>query len=412
MLPRWVQEPLCRMLKVMPAVFVQGARQVGKTTLAQRLVEAGVMDAYYSFDDLALLRAAERDPKGFVENLPERAVLDEVQRVPEVLLPLKQRIDAQRKPGMFLLTGSASALTFPQIADALVGRMAPIILYPLSQGEMEGVRESWLQRAFEGDWQIQSVPASDDLWLRVARGGYPEAVRLTDPQERTLWLRAYASTLVTREVSLLADIERAADLGLLLTLLASLTCQMLNMASLSRETGIPHSTLQRYLKLLEAVMIVVRVPAWHAHPHQQLLKTPKVMLNDTGLATALLQHDADSLQRDPLLRGRMLENFVGMELLKQMSYASEPYRLYHLRTSKGREVDFLIENAHGFLLGVEVKASATVDEDDFRHLRAIGEGFGTRWAGGVVLYTGTTLLPFGERLWAMPVSCLWQAWER
>ncbi len=151
MLPRWVQEPLCRTLKVMPAVFVQGARQVGKTTLAHRLVKAGFMDTYYSFDDLALLRAVERDPKGFVESLPERAVLDEVQRVPEVLLPLKQRIDAHRKPGMFLLTGSASALTCPQIADALVGRMASIALYPLSQGEQEGARENWLQRAFEGD---------------------------------------------------------------------------------------------------------------------------------------------------------------------------------------------------------------------------------------------------------------------
>lgn len=159
-------------------------------------------------------------------------------------------------------------------------------------------------------------------------------------------------------------------------------------------------------------MVVVRVPAWHAHPHPQLLKTPKVMLNDTGLATALLQQNADSLPRDPLLRGRILENFVGMELLKQMSYAPEPYRLYHLRTSKGREVDFLIENARGLLLGVAVKASATVEESDFRHLRAAGEWLGSRWAGGVVLSTGTTLLPFGERLWALPVSCLWQTPER
>ncbi len=159
-------------------------------------------------------------------------------------------------------------------------------------------------------------------------------------------------------------------------------------------------------------MVVVRVPAWHAHPHPQLFKTPKVMLNDTGLATALLQQNADSPQRDPLLRGRMLENFVGMELLKQIRYALEPYRLYPLRTRKGRKVDFLIENARGLLLGVEVKASATVEESDFRHLRAAGEWLGARWAGGVVLYTGTTLLSFGERLWALTLSCLWQAPER
>jgi Predicted ATPase (AAA+ superfamily) len=173
--------------------------------------------------------------------------------------------------------------------------------------------------------------------------------------------------------------------------------------------GMPHTTLQRYLRLLERLMVIVRIPAWHAHAHQQLLKTPKVLMNDTGLAAALLNLDETRLQSDALARGRLLENFVGMELLKQISYAPEPYRLYHLRSSKGREVDFLLEDADGRLLGIEVKATATVSSDDFRHLRAVGEWLGARWAGGVVLYTGATLTPFGERLWAMPIPCLWQA---
>jgi predicted AAA+ superfamily ATPase len=407
MIPRWIGERLQKWLQVMPVVFLQGARQVGKTTLAMQLMEEGVMNAYFSFDDLTLLQAAQRDPKGFVDTLPERAVIDEVQRVPQVLLPLKARIDANRKAGMFLLTGSANPLTLPQVADALVGRMAVLTLYPLSQGEMEGVREIWLVRAFEGRWQITSMPTAD-LWFRVVRGGYPEAVRLHDPTARRLWLRAYADTLITRDVNLLADIERTADMASLLQLLAALSGQLLNLSSLSREMGMPHSTLQRYLKLLERLMVIVRVPAWHAHAHQQLLKTPKILMNDTGLAIALLNLDEPRLLSDNLLRGRMLENFVGMELLKQISYAAEPYRLYHLRTSKGREVDFLLEDAQGRLLGIEVKASTTVSAEDFRHLRAVGEWLGARWAGGILLYTGTTLLPFGEQLWAMPISCLWQ----
>jgi hypothetical protein len=411
MVPRWIREHLQKWLQVMPVVFLQGTRQVGKTTLALQLVEEGLLNAYYSFDDLTLLQAAQRDPKGFVDTLPEHAVIDEVQRVPQVLLPLKARIDANRKAGMFLLTGSAHPLTRAQVADALVGRMAVLTLYPFSQGEIEGVRETWLARAFEGRWWISSIPTAD-VWSRVLRGGYPEAVRIHDPTERRLWLRAYADTLITRDVNLLADIERAADMAFLLQLLAALSGQLLNVSNLSREMGMPHSTLQRYLKLLEWLMVIVRVPAWHAHAHQQLLKTPKILMNDTGLAIALLNFDESRLLNDNLLRGRMLENFVGMELLKQISYAAEPYRLYHLRTSKGREVDFLLENAQGKLLGIEVKASAMVNADDFRHLRAVGEWLGERWAGGIVLYTGTTLSPFGVKLWAMPISCLWQiGWE-
>jgi hypothetical protein len=391
----------------MPAVFLQGARQVGKTTLAQQLVEAGVMTAYFSFDDLTILHAAERDPQGFVDALPERAVIDEVQRAPQVLLPLKARIDANRRAGMFLLTGSASPQALAHAADALVGRMAVLTLHPFSQGEIEGVREDWLARAFEARWQIASI-AAEDVWYRVVRGGYPEAVSRTNPAERQLWFRALADTLLTRDLAMLADIERAADMALLLQLLAALSAQLLNVANLSREMGTPHTTLQRYLKLLERLMVLVRVPAWHAHAHQQLLKTPKVLMNDTGLAAALLNLDETRLHSDPQLRGRLLENFVGMELLKQISYAPEPYRLYHLRSSKGREVDFLVEDAQGRLLGVEVKASATVNADDFRYLRVVAELLGVRWVGGVVLYTGATLLPFGERLWAMPVPCLWQ----
>jgi hypothetical protein len=208
---------------------------------------------------------------------------------------------------------------------------------------------------------------------------------------------------------MLADIERTADMAQLLQLLAALSCQLLNVANLSREMQMPHTTLQRYLRLLERLMVIVRIPAWHAHAHQQLLKTPKVLMNDTGLAAALLNLDEMRLQSDALARGRLLENFVGMELLKQISYAPEPYRLYHLRSSKGREVDFLLEAADGRLLGIEVKATATVSSDDFRHLRAVGEWLGARWAGGVVLYTGAILTPLGERLWAMPIPCLWQA---
>lgn len=406
---RWLLSPLKTLLGVMPAVFIQGARQVGKTTLAKQLIAEGLMDAYFTLDDLATLQGAQQDPKGFVDALPERAVLDEVQRVPQLMLPLKQRIDAHYKPGMFLLTGSASPLTLPQVADALVGRMSIVTLHPFSQGELEGRREGWLSRAFEGRFSMHSGLAANDLWQRVLRGGYPQAVAQPTLSLCQMWLRSYAETLITRDVRLLADIERVADMGRLLQLLAAQTGQLLNLANLSREIGVPHSTLQRYLLLLETLMVVVRVPPWYTTITQQLLKTPKVFLNDTGLALAILEIGEERLRQDALMRGRILENFVACELLKQISYAETAYRLYHFRTSKGREVDFVVENAHGQIVGIEVKASATVGADDFRHLRALAEWMGERWAGGFVLYTGSMQVPFGERLWAVPVSSLWQA---
>ncbi len=408
-LRRHITERLLERLTVAPVVFLNGARQVGKTTLAQELIRAGVLRAYFNLDVFETLQAARADPQGFVNSLPLGAVVDEVQRAPELLLPLKQRIDTARQAGMFLLTGSANPLTLPRVADALVGRMATVTLYPFSQGELEGTETQWLAKAFKGEFAMASYESLGDIWARVACGGYPQAVALTDARQRQLWLRDYADTLLTRDVQILADIERTASLARLLRLLAAQTCQILNLSSLSRESGIPHSTLQRYFVLLETLMVVVRIPPWHANISQRLLKSPKVMLNDTGLALALLNYTETRLAEDDLLRGRMLENFVGMELLKQIASAPEPYQLYHLRTAKGHEVDFILEDSSGRLLGVEVKASATVGTDDFRHLRAFSEWAGERWAGGIVFYLGTTQAPFGAGLWASPIQCLWRA---
>ncbi|MCS7273513.1 MAG: ATP-binding protein [Fimbriimonadales bacterium] len=409
LLERWAIERVREALRVMPAVFLQGARQVGKTTLAHQLLAEGLMDAYYTLDDLTTLQSALQDPKGFVEALPERAILDEVQRVPQLLLPLKQRIDSARKAGMFLLTGSASPAALPQVADALVGRMGIVMLHPFSQGELERRRECWLVCAFEGAFAMRTDLDTSDLWGRVLRGGYPQAVAQPTLLQCQMWLRAYAETLLTRDVRLLADIERVADMGRLLRLLAAQNGQLLNLSNLSREIGIPHSTLQRYLRLLETLLVVIRIPPWYASISQQLLKTPKVFLNDTGLALAVLGAGEERLLQDALLRGRMLEAFVANELVKQISYAETTYRLYYLRTSKGREVDLIVENAQGQVIGIEIKAAATVNAEDFRHLRALAQAVGERWAGGYVLYTGTAQVPFGNRLWALPVPSLWEA---
>jgi len=407
MFERWLTERVVSLMSVFPVVMLQGARQVGKTTLAQQLITRGYLKHYYSFDDPATLEAATSDPAGFIETLPPGSVLDEVQRVPEVLLPLKARIDRERGVGQFVLTGSANPIARFRMGEPLVGRMGAVTLYPLSQGEQVGKCERWLEQALQG--QILHVEAEqDNLWERVVKGGYPNAVLAPAPQARTEWLNGYLDTLLTREVRELAEVQQVSELVLLTRLLAANSAQLLNQASLSRECGIPQTTLRRYVSLLEAMFLLTRVPAWYTNISQRLLKTPKILLNDTGIACALLDVDENRLLQDPLLRGRMLESFVGMELLKQIEFTAQRVRLSHFRTASGHEVDFVLEKASGEVVGVEVKASSRLDADDFRGLRFLQSVVRERWQVGVVFYTGTKTLPFGERLWAQPVNALWE----
>ncbi len=406
MLERWLTERVVRMMGVFPVVMLQGARQVGKTTLARQLITCEHLKHYYSFDDHATLEAARLDPVGFVEALPTGSVLDEVQRAPDTLLALKARIDRQRAVGQFVLTGSANPMARFRSGEPLVGRMGAVTLYPLSQGEQAGKRERWLEYALQG--QVSHVEAAQNsLWERIVKGGYPNAALAPTSESQSEWLRGYLDALLTREVRELAEIQQVSELVLLTRLLAANSAQLLNQASLSRECGLPQTTLRRYLSLLEAMFLLTRAPAWYANISQRLLKTPKILLNDTGVACALLDVNEHRLLQDPLLRGRMLENFVGVELLKQIEFTGQRVRLYHFRTASGYEVDFVLEKASGEVVGVEVKASSRLNSDDFRGLRFLQSLTRDRWQVGVVLYTGATTLPFGERLWAQPVNALW-----
>ncbi|MER3474654.1 MAG: hypothetical protein C4335_11620 [Armatimonadota bacterium] len=410
MIARTLAERVRDSLRTMPAVFLQGARQVGKTTLARQLIAEGVMVHYVSFDDPIVLASVKSDPLTFVRNLPPRIVLDEVQGVPELLPLLRLRIDERREPGDLLLTGSATSLALSQVADTLVGRMAVLTLMPLSQGEIEGVREHWIERVFEGEPSFCSSEISlSDLSARLVRGGYPAVVTCVDETARSEWLSAYLDTILARNVHQIADIERLVELPRLLRLLATGACQTLNVANLSRESGIPQATLNRYLAVLEALFLWIRVPAWYANLGKRLLKSPKVMLNDTGLLAMLVGADEKRLAQDPLLLGRMVENFVGMELLKQITFTPRRIQLYHFRTDRGEEVDFVLEDAGGTLVGVEVKATATIGRDAFRGLRVLKQMVGDKLRLGVVLYPGPHTLPFEDGFWVQPISALWSA---
>lgn len=406
MYPRNATARLAAALADTPVVLIHGARQTGKTTLA-RAADASFQ--YATLDDAATLAAASTDPRAFLAGLGPRIVLDEIQRAPALFPAMKVEVDERRSPGRFLLTGSANVMLLPKVSESLAGRIEIIPLWPLSQGELGGVVETFIDRAFAPRWTSRAVPSLPPQALldRVLRGGYPEAVRRADPQRRAAWFASYITSILERDVRNISDIAGLVDLPRLLTLLASRAAGLLNFADLSRSLSIPQTTLKRYFVLLQAIFQIVELPAWSSNRGLRLSKSPKVILSDTGLASHLLNLDADRLASDGAARGALLENFVAMELLKQSGWSKAAPRLHHFRTSAGQEVDLVLEDRGGRVVGVETKSASAVDDKDFRGLRSLADAAGSKFVRGFVLYTGPQPLSFGPDLHALPVQSLW-----
>lgn len=409
MIRRHIQTSIDRALADTPVVLLNGARQTGKTTLAQA-VAARTGAQYFTLDDAATLGLAAGDPAGFVRNLAGPVVLDEIQKAPQLFPAIKLAVDRDRRPGRFLLTGSANVLTLPRLAESLAGRMEIIPLFPFSAGELSGVTEGFVPRCFAGTIGKLKVPSGrDDLAVRLTRGGYPEAIQREDVDRRAAWFAAYLSTILQRDVRELARVDGLHNLPNLLKLLAARTAGLLNLADVGRDAALPHTTLTRYLALLETVFLVHRLPAWSRNLGQRLVKAPKLHLVDTGLACHLLGADAAWLAEDRPLLGRLLESFVVGELRKQITWAAPRTTLHHFRTATGVEVDVVMEQPDRSVVAVEVKASATVSAADFAGLQELRDQLGLKFRTGVMLYLGDQVMPAGDQLWVIPVPALWAA---
>ncbi|GAB5550268.1 MAG: ATP-binding protein [Sandaracinaceae bacterium] len=416
--PRLVQPRLEDALADTPVVLVHGPRQCGKTTLARAVGDAAGY-AYRTFDDDTLRAAAEADPVGFVADLPERVVLDEVQRVPGLFTSIKATIDRDRTPGRFLLTGSANVLLVPHLSDSLAGRMEILRLHPLSQFELAGragEAPTFVERLFRAEIGSGAETGPDStkrlglaLAETVAAGGYPAALARPKPQRRAAWYRAYVETLVQRDVRDQAAIHNLDILPRLLSVVASQTARLLNVADLSGPFQVSRPTVRDYVTLLSRVFLLDELPPWHSNRLSRLVKTAKLHAGDTGVACALLGMGADELWADRELYGQMLETFVVGELRRQASGLERPVQFYHLRDRDGAEVDLVMEQSGRQLVGIEVKASATVRSKDFSGLRKLQDAVGDRVVAGIVLYDGGATLPFGDGLWAIPIRRLWEA---
>lgn len=396
-------------LRDTPVLSLQGARQTGKSTLVRAMAEQGHSAQYLTLDAAAVRAAAIDDPEGFVAGLDRPVVIDEAQRAPALALAIKAAVDADRSPGQFLLTGSASVLSLPKLAESLAGRMEVHTLWPFSQGELYGVRETFIDRLFRAKLLApETAPDAERTFVeRVCRGGYPEVQTRRNVARRRAWFDSYLNAILQRDVRDLANVERLSEMPRLLALVASRASQLVNYADLARMLVIPQTTLKRYLALMEATFLVRLLPAWSSNLGKRLTKAPKLLLADTGLLAHLLEVDTNRLRRDRTLLGHVLENFVAMELIKQLGWSERRCRLFHFRTEAGAEVDLVLEDRAGRLVGVEVKCAASLQKRDFRGLEALADIAGSRFVRGVVLYTGATVVPFGRKLRALPVSQLW-----
>jgi len=405
--PRFAELRLKESLADTPVVLIHGPRQCGKTTLAQHLgAKAGY--AYKSFDDEVTLAAARSDPIGFVADLPAKCILDEVQRAPGIFSSLKMAVDANRAPGRFLLTGSANVLRVPALSDSLAGRMGIQRLYPLAQSEMAGHPPHFLDTLFGGRFSARKRPRlGRELASRIADGGYPAALGRGTARRRAAWYRDYVETMVQRDVRDLARIASLDTLPRLLKLAAGQTARLINISDLGAPLQLSRPTIRDYVTLLEGVFLLEEVPPWHSNRLTRLIKTPKLHVGDTGIASAVLNRDAAALWEDRALLGQMLETFVYQELRRQASWQEDEIRFHHFRDRDGFEVDLVLERPGGDLAGVEVKAGATVTAADFRGLQKLKDGTGKHFRAGVVLYDGEVAASFGESLYAVPLAELW-----
>jgi predicted AAA+ superfamily ATPase len=390
-------------------VLVNGARQAGKSTLTRLATRRRPDTVVRLLDDPATLRAAADDPTGFVEH-DGLMVIDEIQLSPELLRPIKVTVDVDPRPGQFLLTGSSRILALRSLPDALPGRMEIIELWPFSQGEIAGAPDGFIDAAFAHGRRLShsSELRRRDYLERLVVGGFPEAVRRA-PRRRTAFFDSYLTTLIERDVLELASIERHGELLKLLTLLAGRAGGLLVPGTVASQSGIPRTTLVRYLELLTSVFLTKSVPAWSSSQTARAVAAPKLAFVDTGIACHLLGQDVNRLAEPGGAAGAMMENFVLMELARQLTWSTERGRLFHYRTKDQLEVDAVIETPDGRIIGVEVKAGATVRTEDLSGLRNLASFAGERFVAGYVLYTGQQTLPFGDKIRAVPLDALWKA---
>ncbi|MDK4742989.1 ATP-binding protein [Rhizobium sp. CNPSo 3464] len=403
--PRLAEQRINDAMSDARVVLIVGPRQSGKTTLARKMASPEM--EYYTLDNATTLEAAQQDPVGFVRGM-NRAIIDEIQRAPKLLLAIKESVDTDQRPGRFLLTGSANLMTLPRVADSLAGRMEVVRLLPLAQSEIRSAGGRFLLDAFRNDAKAGDSVIGDDLMAAVLAGGYPEALGRKTSARRQDWYADYIQAIVQRDVRDVAQIEQITQMPRLLRILAEHSGQLVNHSGIGAAIGMNHITTQKYVGIFESLFLARTLQPWFSNKLKRLIKTPKIHFLDSGLLASLRDLSLDRLRAERGQFGPLLETFVFAEILKLASGGEERFEFSHFRDKQQNEVDIVIEDRRGRIVGIEVKAAATVSSADFSGLRILAEASGERFVSGFVLYDHQKVVPFGERLCAVPISALWR----
>jgi len=405
MYPRFAGSRVQEALSDTRVVMVAGPRQAGKTTLARQV--AGEDIPFFTLDDATTRAGALSDPTAFIRGIT-RAVIDEVQRAPDLLLAIKASVDADPTAGRFLLTGSANLMTLPLVADSLAGRMEVISLLPLAQSEIRSVPSKFLEQAFQGNVPTLGVSiVGNDLVETVLAGGYPEALTRRLWRRRQDWYLDYVEAIVQRDVQDIAQIEKTRQMPQLLRVLAQYSGQLINYSGIGAPLGMNHVTTQKYVGIFESLFLIKTIPPWHSNVLKRLTTTPKLHFLDAGLLAAMRDVSPEHIQGDRTPFGAILETFVLTELLKMATWFEERLEFSYFRDQNQNEVDIVIENRRGQIIGIEVKGAASVSRSDFHGMRRLAETCGERFVMGIVLYDHNQIVPFGNRMFAVPLSTLW-----
>lgn len=405
---RWQKKNIISGLKTRRIVLLSGARQCGKTTLVKELISPEM--EYRTLDDMTLLQSAKNDPNSFVKHYKNKAmIIDEVQRIPELLLSIKKIVDEHTQNGQYLLTDSANIQSSPLVRESLAGRIKKIRLHPLSQGEIQGILlPTFIHNTFSGNIKNHINVYDRDGILELAfKGGFPESLKL-NAKEKKLWHKDYMEALLERDLKDIARIQHKDAMKNLLGVMAAWSGKFMDISAIGSGLSIKRATIESYLNALESMFIIERVKPWTKTDYDRVGKQDKIFMTDCGLMSSILNWHMDQVRLDSDKIGKLIETFVFNELLAQIDADEEQLLLFHYRDRERREIDFIIENENGALLGIEVKASSSVSSTDFKHLNWFAENLaGKRSFKGIVLYTGEFAVPFGTKMMAIPISHLW-----
>lgn len=409
MYTRNILATLQRRLKSMPVMLIIGPRQCGKTTLS-KVIGHDLKMSYISCDNIAALASIQFDPAGFLNNQAKPLIIDEAQRAPELFLPIKVDVDDNRHPGRYLLTGSANPLLVPNLGDGLTGRMGICNMWPLSQGELRGVKENFLKILFENpSWKTEYPLLSQHEIIEILmKGGFPNVVAAKSSEERRDWCNDYLFNALQKDINDLSKIEHFSQMPSLLYGIANRIGSPLNVNSLTDLIRTSEATIRRYLELLKSLFLLYPLSSWSRNIDKKLSKASKIYFSDTALLLQSLDCDEERLLKLPNVLGQVFENFVVMELVKQATWSSESVKLYHYRTHDQKEVDIVLESPSGKVIGVEIKLSSIVRKDDLKGLISLKEYCGDDFHKGIIFYTGDKALPFGDSFTALPITALWE----